>query len=427
MKKILSALLFLLCVSCSSLAGQRITATITVTNTPSDGDTIAINSDTRTFRTSPSDTATEITIGSDIGENATNLFNQFSGTRFTTLQLNRSGTNGVTLAGIVDQAMSVSISGTWGEYSLSTNSITSAAAITTPASAYPSQSVATNTYSKVVSDLEAYSTNALSEGTTLVENLVQIASDQAITGAKTFTGANTYSNAVFMHFNGSSSLTLTNGLLFTQVSGASANDYYLIEPDGFGYPSLLDASGNAPTDLPDSLAGLITYNQLILFFPQLGGFFSHPTNSWTAYNKFDWASANTLVSSNSTIYAGQITANLTNTTAYAGGAAITTISSLTTGNNAGVDTTGYRLVKLTAGPAGAFSICGLAGGGVRELDIYNNTGQNMTIAHQSGVEPVSTNRIVSLTGADQTTTGDGWAHLVYDTTASRWILTYLSQ
>ena len=54
--------------------------------------------------------------------------------------------------------------------------------------------------------------------------------------------------------------------------------------------------------------------------------------------------------------------------------------------------------------------------------LINLTGQAMTIAHDSGVEPTAANRIYSLTGADQVTTGNGAAQFIYDGSSSRWIM-----
>lgn len=98
-----------------------------------------------------------------------------------------------------------------------------------------------------------------------------------------------------------------------------------------------------------------------------------------------------------------------------------THTTLANGNNAGVVLTN-SFTRVT-GPTGAFTINGLAGGRSGRLAvIYNTTSQNMTIANDSGVDPVSTNRIYTLTGADVTTTGTAAATFLYDPTAQRWIL-----
>ena len=46
----------------------------------------------------------------------------------------------------------------------------------------------------------------------------------------------------------------------------------------------------------------------------------------------------------------------------------------------------------------------------------------MTLAHESGTEATAGNRIITMTGSDVATTGNGSAVLLYDSTASRWIL-----
>jgi hypothetical protein len=56
------------------------------------------------------------------------------------------------------------------------------------------------------------------------------------------------------------------------------------------------------------------------------------------------------------------------------------------------------------------------------LILLNQTGQNMTVAHDSGTDPTAANRIYSMTGADQTTTGNGAATFIYSAAAARWIM-----
>lgn len=53
--------------------------------------------------------------------------------------------------------------------------------------------------------------------------------------------------------------------------------------------------------------------------------------------------------------------------------------------------------------------------------LYNATGQNLTIAHQSGTEPTAANRIITMTGANIVTTADGAAFFQYDLLLARWI------
>lgn len=79
-------------------------------------------------------------------------------------------------------------------------------------------------------------------------------------------------------------------------------------------------------------------------------------------------------------------------------------------------------IKIT-GPTAAFTVHGLAGGSDGKIiHIYNATGQNMTIANASATEVNIANRILTLTGANENTTGTGIVTLIYDSAASRWIV-----
>ena len=98
------------------------------------------------------------------------------------------------------------------------------------------------------------------------------------------------------------------------------------------------------------------------------------------------------------------------------------LSSLAAGNNAGI-VVGANVFVEVSGPSGAFTINGIAGGRDGKLLILvNQTGQDMTIAHQSGVDPTATNRVISMTGSDRVTTGNGAATLIYSAASSRWLL-----
>jgi hypothetical protein len=101
------------------------------------------------------------------------------------------------------------------------------------------------------------------------------------------------------------------------------------------------------------------------------------------------------------------------------------LSSLANGINQDI-VVGDNCFVEVSGPTGAFSIEGIAGGydGKRVI-ILNQTAQNMTIATEGGAtgnDPTAANRIVSLSGADRATTGNGAATLIYSGASSRWIL-----
>jgi hypothetical protein len=96
-------------------------------------------------------------------------------------------------------------------------------------------------------------------------------------------------------------------------------------------------------------------------------------------------------------------------------------SSLANGNNAAV-VVGTNVLVDVSGPSGAFALCGIAGGRDGKLVILlNKTGQTMTIANDSGVDPAAANRIRTGVGADVAYTNNpGAVTLIYDANVSRW-------
>jgi hypothetical protein len=75
------------------------------------------------------------------------------------------------------------------------------------------------------------------------------------------------------------------------------------------------------------------------------------------------------------------------------------------------------------GPTGSFSVSGLAASGGNEdgrvIRLYNSVAFALTITND--LTSTAANRILTLTGADVTTTTQGLITLVYSSTASRWI------
>jgi hypothetical protein len=104
--------------------------------------------------------------------------------------------------------------------------------------------------------------------------------------------------------------------------------------------------------------------------------------------------------------------------------AVQTVSTLAAGNNTMPALTS-ALVEITT-TGGAFAIVGIpAGAAGQVLTLVNLTGQNLTIAHESGVDPTAGNRIITMTSADTATVANGVAELYYSASQSRWILTAL--
>lgn len=98
-----------------------------------------------------------------------------------------------------------------------------------------------------------------------------------------------------------------------------------------------------------------------------------------------------------------------------------TVTSLANGNNIAVAGSN-AVVRLAAGPTAAFAICGIQGGyDGRRLEIWNDTGQAMTIANQSGLDPTAANRIITTTGADLVLGTNAWVSFRYFGDRSRWV------
>lgn len=110
---------------------------------------------------------------------------------------------------------------------------------------------------------------------------------------------------------------------------------------------------------------------------------------------------------------------------YAAGADVAftryALSTLANGNNAAIPINTNVFVEVS-GPTAAFTVNGIAGGrDGKLLVLVNRTGQNMTLAHDSGVDPAAGNRIYCYSGADERTSGNGAALLIYSANASRWL------
>ena len=73
------------------------------------------------------------------------------------------------------------------------------------------------------------------------------------------------------------------------------------------------------------------------------------------------------------------------------------------------------------GPTDVFTISGLTGGADgREITLYNTVAYALTLSNQA--TSAAANQITTLTGADVTTTTQGMITMIYDGTASKWII-----
>lgn len=401
MKKIFA---FLLMFGLTACASDRITLTLTVTNTPAGLNTFVVNGNTRTWtNAATASPSTLVLIGASIGASATNLFRQIASYPYSgPLDLAFSSSNVITLRGQQGGALAASISGTWATLSYSTQTVATLNVVRVPASSEPTQSTSTNIQSQLALDLGTHSTNALAAGTTLVQNIVQTTGTQTIAGDKTLSGATSIAalTAGAATINGAFTLSSTSPTMtFYDSNGAVNEKYAQIDYNGgalkvYFWDDAFSSVGNA---LQITRSGITVADAR--FFGPLRGTTLHDTT----------ITANTIGASN--IVTAGISFTRANHTALANG------------DNAGVSFGDKVFAKIKTGPSAAFAICGIAEGwNGRILMLYNSTGYDMAIKNNSGGDPTPANRILTGTGADITITGNGFVNLIYDSEDSLWVV-----
>ena len=303
-------LLFILLLSLSVLparAANRITATLTVTNTPSDGDYFILNADTRTWKTAVVTASTQIEIGAAIGAHTTNSYLQTATYPFTgPVYVRLNGTNAVDYIGQVGTAMAGTISGSWGAWSYSTQTVASATSVRVPISAEPTGAQQTAIVDYLIEGIfnEGLDTSTIDASSPVLVNFVDTSETQTVAGAKTFTGANTYSNASQLLSGGSVTNVETRALMLKYYTNnlplkfytSAAARQYGIAPDANGIPSMyyINASDDllTPANFSPSSANLLNALSGDLRYGALSG-----ANAWTGTNTFTRITNSTIVNS----------------------------------------------------------------------------------------------------------------------------------
>jgi hypothetical protein len=203
---------------------EIVSAIVTVTNAPvTNGMTITVNGNTRTFTNNVVLPASQILTNDTIGGAATNLYRAAVLTPFSSgLTLSQSGTNGIVLgtSSAPLGTLTVTLSAGWGSVVYTTNALTASVPVVVPIGGVPAAQ-RTNMSSGIVTLLNDSSvTNSINEASLAAANLIGITNAQTITGDKTFTGTNVYSNSFQLFTGGSvSNVNLTNA---TGISGTVA-------------------------------------------------------------------------------------------------------------------------------------------------------------------------------------------------------------
>lgn len=475
----LNALAILLALAVPAHAVDIVTATVTVTNAPTGGETFTANSSVRTWATGVSNVAAQIQVTNSVLTSSTNLFNHLARTPVSaSLNLAWSSTNAIRLQSAPGGALAITLSAGWGTVSLATNQLTNATILRLP----------------ITVETPANQTN-LADGLTYALSLSTGTITSRFVGPLTGTFAGNSSNLVNYglavssrgpitgaeQFGASASAT---GSLSTAVGAASTA--YGAQSVSFGY--LANATGTNSTAIgtasyanADNATALGTYAGAVgADSTAIGTYSSADFEYSVAVGRSATVAGQrgvalgygaTAVGSNSmtlgtlsicynddSVVIGPGARSTDNNQIVLGGSnhtvKITGILSaakadnmrvtgtmfasntspgklllprmantgLATGNNAAVDVGTNTFVEVS-GPGGAFSINGIAGGiDGRMVILLNQTGNRMTIANDSGVDPAAGNRIYTMTGSDRSTTNNGSAMLLYSGAASRWML-----
>lgn len=192
MKTLTTLFVFLFCLA--ACASDRITASITVTNLTTNGMTFTVNGNVRTFTTNVTVSSTQVLTNSDATGcgSKTNLFTQISLNLFSFVTPTSTGSNTFQLQGACGSALIVTASAGWASVSYSTQTCTTATSVISPFSAYPAVNTRTNTASQLVTDLNNYDTNAISQSAPIAGQLLGTSNTQTIYGAKDFNNTNSF-------------------------------------------------------------------------------------------------------------------------------------------------------------------------------------------------------------------------------------------
>lgn len=461
-------------------AQNKITASVTITNLTVNGLTFTVNGDTRTWTNNVVNAATQVLTNADTTGcgSKTNLLSQIRATPFSQVVSVDTGSNTFNLVGNSGLAISLSLSGTYGKVSYTTQTVAQLIALVGPVSAIPTAGGRTNVASDIVGGINApENTNQISQIATAAAQLVGTTNSQTINGQKNFSNSNNvyfgkivdspsiggsvsnltggyWSNGIVdsSTLQGNSEISITNhtpSAPTIQIYDADASDLFYI----------FHQAQIAGIGIADSFVGITNHSEIDL--RNDGGGIDYLVNTTTgnlsgAHHSFFIQNIErfgiTTNGVSSTLFSGNA-GGLTNINAGAltnaippgplSGATITnatllgmismpansdivfarkSISSLANGNNAAIPI-GTNVFIEVSGPSGSFAINGIANGrDGKVIFILNQSGFQMTIANESGTDPTAANRIRTLGAATDLVLTNALVQLIYSGNNSRWIV-----
>lgn len=172
-------------------ADYLVTLTVTVTNAPTSGATLTVNSGTRTWTNSVGTPSTQVAVSTNgIGASATNLYVHLVSYPLTgPLALGWSSSNIITLRGRLNAGITASASSGWASLALSTNSAaTNLITVRVPVAA-EAQAVRRYIADQIVETISGNATTSTIAATApALGAFMGLSTTQTVTGPKTFTG-----------------------------------------------------------------------------------------------------------------------------------------------------------------------------------------------------------------------------------------------
>lgn len=448
---------------CDLARAQKVIAVFTITNTPTITDSITISGQVFTWTNGTPIGANSILITNTPGGDATNFFN-VAGLVLpltSSVQLTNTSSNVITMSGT---ALTTNYTAGWCTVVLTTNSTGSFTNVIVPGDHYGS-AVRISVAGKLVSDINTYSATSLDQAAPISSQLVGTNNNQSIGGAKLFVG--TINGTVGSLTNGAwTNATIGNGINLgnpfrspgtgtgseqfglgasatenqatafgdvAQATAASAAAYgnaaqaigvnsSALGVDSFaGSDGALAVGGDAEATKTNSTAlgfgAFAANNYATAIGTSASTFFDHQIMLGTSSEYVQFPGG--------VLFTGPETnATLAGTNQVTGQLAFTQTNNTTLANlNNVVDPLSKTYIKVS-GPVLAFSIDTIQRGvDGRIIVIQNSTGQIMTIKNESGFGSAA-DRIQTGTGADISDANNpGVASFIYDSAASRWILT----
>jgi hypothetical protein len=421
-------------------AVDKITLTVTVTNTPADGNTFTLNSDVRTWADGVVDPGAQIAVGASIGAATTNMFLQIAANPFSRVTPAWLATNQIELIGAVDLAMVGSLSGSWGTLSYTTQTVTRLTSLRVPMSGLPN-SIRTNDATQIITGLNSYAQNQFVasllpdeiDASTLNVSTASSAASPAIE-FDTGTGLYTTGGTPGVYFSVTSSqVAQIDADSIIQGATTAKAEISASTPSGT-VPSLLPRASYSTTGIGSSATDTLT-----LIAGGVAGVDVGSTNvvinTWldVTSGRIDGVTITNSTVQGSTLTTGTYSGTIgllssgniygasVSNTVHIGKIILNTTDSTSLANsNSDVNFGDVNTVVIRSGPSASFTINSIIGAeDGRLLKLINKTGHNMTLSNLTGT---TTNQIETFNGGGHTTTGNGAVELIYDGTDLKWLL-----